>query len=184
MVMFRTVSLLLVVSLAGCSPSSQAPEPSKAQASRAARPAAGSVEPVAPETPLQAQRKVVASQPDFALDARDTTVVDARVVRVALSNQGDTEASTIGAQTDRFLPSDTVYVQVETRGGPKAYTLYAKWIGSDGTVLADYGTRISKPGVQRTVISLSKPDGWASGRNRIELAINAQQAQVVAFQVK
>jgi hypothetical protein len=34
------------------------------------------------------------------------------------------------------------------------------------------------------VISLSKPDGWPAGRNKVELAINGQVQRTVTFDVQ
>ena len=116
-------------------------------------------------------------------DVRDATPVKASIVDVQLSNKGNTENSIIGASTTNFAPTDVVYAEVLSEGSADSYTLYAKWIASDGTVLADYGTAIKKKGTQRTVISLSKPDGWPAGENKIELAINSNPARTVVFRV-
>lgn len=183
MVTFRIVPLLVAVLLTACDPSPSTSGASEPQESVAAHPATPA-EPEVSGTAVQPEAAEPPGQPDFALDARDTTAVNASITGVRLSSQGDAEEKIIGAETSRFLPTDTVYAQVETRGTGEAYTLYSKWISSDGTVLADYGTRVSDPGVQRTVVSLSKPDGWSSGRNRMELAINAQKSQVVFFEVE
>lgn len=115
---------------------------------------------------------------------RDTTPVDASVVGVRLSNQGDAEEGTLGMETSSFGPQDTVYAEVETSGTAGAYTLYAKWTAPDGTVLSDYGMSINEAGPVRTIISLSKPDGWEPGEGRIEIAINGKVEQTVPFQVR
>lgn len=166
---------LLLVLLAGCKP---APE---------AEPAAGDAPaPPAPATvsaPADAARPDAPGFPDFAPPARDTTPVDADVVGVRLSRQGDTEKHTIGAPATSFGPTDTVYMEVETTGTAAGYTLYAKWFAPDGTELADYGMRIAEAGPKRTVISLSKPDGWASGQGKVELAINGELEETVTFEV-
>lgn len=116
-------------------------------------------------------------------NVRDATPVKASIVDVHLSNKGNTENSIIGASTTNFAPTDVVYAEVLSEGSADSYTLYAKWIASDGTVLADYGTSIKERGMQRTVISLSKPDGWPTGENKIELAINGNPARTVVFRV-
>lgn len=114
---------------------------------------------------------------------RDATPVDTKVLAVKLSKQGDTEENTIGAPTTSFAPRDTVYVEIESQGTASEYTIYAKWIGADGEELADYGIKVNEGGTKRTVISLSKPDGWAPGENRIELAINANPTVIEVFRV-
>jgi hypothetical protein len=164
----------LAIALAACKPS--APE--------TAKPDANAPEAQAPaEQPAQPSADVAPERPDLALPERDKTVVDATVVNVRLSKEGDTEKHTLGAPTDKFGPTDTVYAEVETSGTAKEYTLYAKWMTADGTVLADYGMKVDQPGTKRTVISLSKPDGWPSGKNSIELAINGKTERTVDFVV-
>ncbi|WP_141400873.1 hypothetical protein [Pseudoxanthomonas wuyuanensis] len=136
--------------------------------------------------PEIAREEAISSLPAGAtgdLSARDNRQVDARITEVSLSNIGDTQSGVIGGKRNRFAPNDVVYAKVETQARNGAYTLYAKWIASDGTILADYGTLVEQPGRQATVISLSKPDGWPSGLNRIELAINGQAAHTTAFEV-
>lgn len=136
------------------------------------------------DTPPPAADRFDAPEFPDATHERDTTPVDATVVGVRLSNQGDTEEGTIGMETGSFGPTDTVYAEVETSGTAGAYTLYAKWIAPDGTVLSDYGMSITEAGPTRTVISLSKPDGWEPGEGRIEVAINGKQEKVVTFDVR
>lgn len=114
---------------------------------------------------------------------RDTTPVNTKVIGVKLSNQGDTEANTIGAPMSSFGPRDTVYAEVESQGTASEYTVYAKWVGADGAELADYGIRVNEAGLKRTVISLNKPDGWLPGDSRIELAINGNPTVVQEFRV-
>lgn len=122
--------------------------------------------------------------PGAGVPKRDTTPVDTKVAEVTLSSKGDTEKQTLGMPAATFGPKDTVYAEVQTSGTAAAYTLYAKWIASDGTVLADYGMRINEAGLKRTIISLSKPDGWPQGENKIELAVNGKLERTVTFMVR
>jgi hypothetical protein len=165
----------LAVALAACKPT--APETAEPEAD----PAVTEQPAVQPADPLA--REGGPERPDLAMPERDKTPVDAKVVNVRLSNSGDTEKHTLGAPTDKFGAKDTVYAEVETSGSAKEYTIYAKWMTADGTVLADYGMRVDQPGTKRTVISLSKPDGWPSGKNSIELAINGKTERTVTFEV-
>lgn len=165
---------LLLLAVCACKPAQDAPSPA---AEAPATPAASA------PTPADAGRPDAPGFPDAAQPARDTTVVDADVVGVRLSNQGDTAENTLGAPTTSFAPTDTVYAEVETNGTAGEYTLYAKWFAPDGTELADYGMRIAEAGPKRTVISLSKPDGWAKGQGKIEIAINGELEETVTFDV-
>ena len=166
----------LALALAACKPS--APD----QAKTDAQPDTAEQTPAAPATPPT--NEVGPERPDLALPERDKTVVDAKVVNVRLSDSGDTEKNTLGAPKEKFGPKDTVYAEVETSGTAKEYTIYAKWMTATGDVLADYGMRVDQPGTKRTVISLSKPDGWPSGKNSIELAVNGKTERTVTFEVQ
>ena len=174
----RIILLLLAISLVSCTkPQAPDKESSKNEAPPTARDNAAQA---MGETKLA--RKP--GQPDFELNARDVTPTDASIVRVRLSNHGNSERNLIGAETKKFLPTDTVYASVETNAKQGGYTLYAKWIADDGSVLSEYGTRVGDAGAQRTVVSLSKPDGWASGDYEIDLAINSQPGRKVGFAVQ
>ena len=166
--------VLLAVALTACQRAPQTPD-SPAPASAAPAPAARAPARPAPDG--------LPNLPDMAQPKRDTTPVDAHVVNVRLSSQGDTEHNTLGAPATTFAPTDTVYAEVETSSTAGAYTLYARWLAPDGSVLSDYGMRITEAGPRRTVISLSKPDGWAPGQGRIELAINGKTEGTVPFAV-
>jgi hypothetical protein len=122
--------------------------------------------------------------PTAEMPERDTTVVDTAIDAVTLSSEGDTEQNTLGAPATRFGPQDSVYAEIRSTGTASAYTIYAKWTGADGEVLADYGIKVNEAGPKRTVISLSKPDGWPAGRNKIELAINGKLQRTVTFDVQ
>lgn len=168
---------LIAALLLGCQP----PQPDNT---------ADKPEPSAPTQPQETRKApaadIEARTPDLAAEtpARDTTPVDTTVDAVKLSTEGDTEQNTLGPPTTTFGPQDSVYAEIQSNGTASAYTIYAKWIGADGNVLADYGIRINEAGPKRTVISLSKPDGWPPGENRIELAINGTMQRTVSFNVQ
>lgn len=168
---------LIAALLLGCQPSQ--PE-SAADTSESSTP-----------TPAQETRPAPAPgmeerMPDLAAEmpARDTTPVDTTIDAVTLSAEGDTEENTLGAPSSTFGPRDSVYAEIRSNGTASEYTIYAKWIGADGNVLADYGIRVNEAGPKRTVISLSKPDGWPQGENRIELAINGKVLRTETFRVQ
>jgi hypothetical protein len=172
-----TLVLSSLLVLAACKPSqSEHPQPATSadQGTQAPTPSPADAMPRKGEPPL----------PMPEMPKRDTTPVDTTVVDVTLSNQGDTEKNMIGAPTSTFGPQDTVYAEVQSHGTAKEFTIYAKWISADGSVLSDYGIKVNQAGDNRTVISLSKPDGWQSGENKIELAINGKTEKTVTFKVR
>lgn len=168
--------LVLVGALSGCQREAEAPQGGDNPAAEA-RPAA----PAPEEELLRGARP--GEHPDVE-QSRDTTKVDAKVTGVRFSDSGDTEAHTLGAATAAFDPNDTVYAEIASSGTAASYSIYAKWIAADGTVLSDYGMLVSEAGPKRTVISLSKPDGWPVGTHSIEIAINGEQQQTAKFVVR
>ncbi|MDQ3287890.1 MAG: hypothetical protein M3Q42_06440 [Pseudomonadota bacterium] len=100
-----------------------------------------------------------------------------------MSNQGDTEKHTLGMPRETFGSKDTIYAEIESTGSDSGYTLYTTWVGADGSVLSDYGMRVDEAGMKRTVVSLSKPDGWPSGTYRIKIAINGEDQEAATFEV-
>ncbi len=166
---------LLAIALAACQRQPpQAPAPTT-------RPS-GTADATAPRA--SPGREPRADEFDSSTLTRDTTPVDAKLVNVRLSSQGDTGTNTIGMPTSVFARTDTVYAEIQTSGTAGHYTLYAKWRAADGTALSDYGVEINEAGPKRTVISLSKPDGWSPGTSSIELAINGKIERTVSFKVQ
>lgn len=122
---------------------------------------------------------------DALVGKRDDTVVDTRITDVQFSDSGDAERNFLGAPMETFASdTPTVYAEVQTSGSAPEYTLYVKWLAPDGSVLSDYGIRQEGAGNQRALISLGKPDGWAPGRYRVEVAINSQDAKAYPFTVR
>ena len=166
---------LLAFALTACQRAPQTPD----------SPAAPAVTPPPPaaQAPARPGPDASSNLPDMAQPKRDITPVDAHLVNVRLSKQGDTEQNTLGSPATTFAHTDTVYAEVETSGTAGAYTLYAKWLAPDGTVLSDYACASTRP-VPSARCRLSKPDGWAPGQGRIELAINGEIERAVPFQVQ
>jgi hypothetical protein len=161
-----------------CQPASPPADPAAGQA-----PVADPVAP-APAAAEDADRPHDVGDP-AEVSRRDTTPVDTRVAGVRFSDSGDTESHLLGVPVDTF-PSriQTIYAEVETIGTAGEYTLYAKWLDPQGNALSDYGMRLSSAGPVRTVISLGKPDGWAPGTYRVEVAVNSQAPHIASFQVR
>lgn len=171
-------ALLAAGMLLGCQPSQPSADNTERTASEQPAPAPS------PSDPRPGPAGDPLQRPGDAMPERDTTPVDARITAVKLSNQGDTGKNTLGMPISRFDAKDSVYAEILSEGTAGEYTIYAKWIGADGMVLSDYGIKVNEPGPTRTVISLSKPDGWPPGQNRIELAINGAPQRTVTFDVQ
>src|SRR5688572_31665665 len=93
-----------------------------------------------------------------------------------------TAGSAIGADTkvtvakDRFAPSDTMYVSVDTTGSGTA-KLDAKWTYSkDGNVavVKDDSMTITTTGPATHEFHVSKPDGWPAGDYEVDVLLDGR----------
>lgn len=138
--------------------------------------------------------------PDPALAARDGRLEEAmampetpaqykRPVDVALkgavfSTSGDDTNDTLGTPVTSFSAKDSVYVEFSTQGTDGDYMITTRWIDPSGETLLENGRTVADAGPERTIFSLSKPDGWAPGTYRIQVEINGKPAGEYPFTVK
>lgn len=146
----------------------------------------------APEAALAAQderaglegQKSEFGRPDLAPRiVMDTTPVDTEILDVKTSNKGD-EKTLTGQMTDQFKPTDGVFLSIRTKGTALKYTLSAKWLTPTGETLTEYSQIINTSGEADTIFSLSKPDGWAKGLYKVDLAINGKPMRSVPFTIR
>lgn len=110
------------------------------------------------------------------------------VTRVELGNAvGADKRVTLPAST--FTPKDTIHVSVGTRTGDAAATvpatLGAKWIHVDSnqTVRED-SQRLELGGEGNTEFHIRNPDGWPTGRYRVEVSLDGRVVQTREFEVR
>jgi hypothetical protein len=113
----------------------------------------------------------------------DTTPVDTQINDVKLSDNGDDKKLT-GLMTDQFKSTDGVFMSIRTQGTAAKYTLSSKWLTPTGETLTEYSQTLNSAGVNDTIFSLSKPDGWAKGQYKVELSINGKLLKTVPFTVR
>ena len=113
----------------------------------------------------------------------DTTPVDTQITDVKLSDNAD-EKKLTGMMTSQFKPTDGVFMSIRTEGTAAKYTLSSKWLTPTGDTLTEYSQALTAGGVNDTIFSLSKPDGWAPGEYKVELSINGKLLKTVTFNVR
>ena len=84
--------------------------------------------------------------------------------------------------TTTFRRGDTIYAVVATSGSSGG-TLQARWMFQDGQVVNESSQPIAASPDSRTEFHISKPDGWPSGRYRLELLHNGAVVQSKEFEV-
>jgi hypothetical protein len=107
-------------------------------------------------------------------------------VRVTLVELGRAIAPDrrVTAATTEFATSDTIYASVVTEGTAPNATITARWTFEDGQVVDESTQTLSPTGTAVTEFHISKPDGWPTGRYRVEILLNGTSTQTKEFDVR
>ena len=112
-----------------------------------------------------------------------TTAQGVRVTDVNLGRSLNAD-KTIGDNTDSFRPIDTIYASVVTEGSSSNATLRARWTYQDGQLVDESVQTIAPTGKATTEFHISKPDGWPTGKYKVEVSLNGASAGTKDFEVK
>ena len=91
---------------------------------------------------------------------------------------------TINDNAASFKPNDTIYASIATRGTAATATLKARWTYQDGQVVNESTQTIAPTGDARTEFHVSKPDGWPTGKYKLEVSLNGSSATTKDFEVE
>jgi nitrogen fixation/metabolism regulation signal transduction histidine kinase len=107
-------------------------------------------------------------------------------VRVSQIDMGRslTADKTINDKTDSFKPNDTIYASVLTEGAAARATLKARWTYQDGQAVTESTQTIAPTAESRTEFHISKPDGWPTGKYKLEVFLNDSTAGTKEFDVQ
>lgn len=87
-----------------------------------------------------------------------------------------------------FSPMDTIIVAISTNtSDPSAGVsgkLDAKWSYQDGTVVNDEARQVKLVGKAATDFRIAKPEGWPTGKYKVEISLDGKVAQSKDFEVK
>ena len=120
-----------------------------------------------------------ASPPVSAAPGSD---LPARVAWIQLGNAADPNGR-VTVPSSQFTPKDTIYVSVLTDGQPTGSTLSARWTYEDGQVVSENRAPLGADR-QATEFHIAKPEGWPTGRYKVEIALNGQPAGSREFEVR
>jgi len=118
-------------------------------------------------------------------DTTGTTGTNA-AVRVSQVDVGRslTADKAINDKTNSFKPNDTIYASVATEGTSSTATLKARWTYQDGRAVDESTQTIAPTGDARTEFHISKPDGWPTGKYKLEVFLNGAPAGTKDFSVE
>lgn len=122
-----------------------------------------------------------ASEPAPMGPAMSTPAASMTVTTVDLGNALGAD-NRVAAPMSNFAPTDTIHASIGT-DGPTAGTLTAKWSYEDGQVV-DSTDKSVPAGPQVTEFSIAKPDGWPTGKYKLEVMLDGNMVQSRDFDIR
>jgi hypothetical protein len=145
--------------------------------------ACGKKEPPAP-APAPAPAPVAApALPPAAPVVEAQTAAAVQVASIDVHSQANPTRLATGAPAV-FAASDTIDAVVSTTGSATSATLAAKWTFQDGQVVDESSQTIAPTGPAATTFTIAKPDGWPTGKYKVEITLDGQAAGSSEFEVK
>jgi hypothetical protein len=111
------------------------------------------------------------------------TVAGGRVSQIDMGRSLNAD-KTINGNTESFKPTDTIYASIVTEGTPAPTAVKARWTYQDGQVVNESTQTISPTGDARTEFHISKPDGWPTGKYKLEVFLNGSSAATKDLEVE
>ncbi|HEY0501893.1 MAG TPA: hypothetical protein VGD42_00230 [Lysobacter sp.] len=94
----------------------------------------------------------------------------------------------ITTPTATFKPTDTIFVSVATATSDPAASvparLGAKWTFQDGQVVKDDSADATLTGTGNTTFSINSPQGFPTGKYKVEVSLDGAVVQTRDFEVK
>ena len=130
----------------------------------------------------------VATEPVPTAPAPAPMAATASVTAVDLGNAVGADMR-VTAPMSSFAPKDTIYAAVSTASSDPAASvpgkLGAKWTHVDSSQTVHEETRdINFTGSGVTDFQISKPDGWPTGKYKVEVSLDGTVVQTREFDVK
>jgi uncharacterized protein YfaS (alpha-2-macroglobulin family) len=88
------------------------------------------------------------------------------------------------APSQVFAPGDTIHASIETEGEAQNVLIAARWSYEDGQTVAESSETISTASPSVVEFHIAKPDGWPTGRYRVDITANGQPAGNREFEVR
>ena len=94
----------------------------------------------------------------------------------------------VTAPATKFKKNDTIYATVVTQvsdaAATVAGTLAARWTYGDGQTVNEESRQFNFTGPGATEFHVSKPDGWPSGKYRVDVSLDGKLAASKDFEVE
>ena len=106
-----------------------------------------------------------------------------RVGAIELGNAID-DGKKVAAPTSVFATTDTIYAVVASEGASPTVTLAARWTYEDGQIVNETTQTIAPTGPAFTEFHIEKPDGWPTGKYKVEITANGAATGSKEFEVR
>jgi hypothetical protein len=111
------------------------------------------------------------------------TVAGGRVSHIDMGRSLKAD-KTINDTTESFKPTDTIYASIVTEHTTAPTTLQARWTYQDGQVVNESTQTIAPADNARTEFHIAKPDGWPTGKYKLEVFLNGASAATKDLEVE
>jgi len=133
----------------------------------------------------QRNEEIATTQPPPVSAPQAPAAAPARVTSIDLGSEIAPDGRVAsGAAKATFAPTDTIYVSVLTDQPPAGAELSARWTFEDGQLVSEGREQLTSSADNATEFHISKPDGWPTGRYKVEIAMNGQPAGTREFEVR
>lgn len=89
----------------------------------------------------------------------------------------------VTAPAATFAPTDTIYASVTTEGAAPGVTLTARWTYEDGQLVDEATQTLVPAGPATTAFRIARPDGWPTGRYKVEISADGTVVMAKEFLV-
>jgi len=88
------------------------------------------------------------------------------------------------APATSFAPTDTIYASIATGGEARGMVVAARWSYEDGQTVAESSETVESAAPTVVAFHIAKPDGWPTGRYRVDVTADGRPAATREFEVR
>ncbi|MBC7790906.1 MAG: hypothetical protein H7Z74_13245 [Anaerolineae bacterium] len=90
----------------------------------------------------------------------------------------------VEGMTDDFGVRDTIAASVKVDGSATGATVTARWMFEDGQLVEEQNETISPSGTARAGFRIMKASAWPTGKYKLVVMLNGQEAKTEEFEIK
>ncbi len=103
---------------------------------------------------------------------------------VTIGNAIDEATKTVTLADGVLKAKDTIYAAVATNGASPNATIAARWTFNDGQLVDESSQSIAPTGPAVTTFHIAKPDGFPTGKYKVDITLDGQPVGSQDFEVQ